>query len=575
MLKYNSANVNILKRLGSALSSLKFNGVSVWSVSRDSVFTFELSAADPTIDLWLTQSAARAVTVTMDDGTVLTSSQLKAEFPYRFSSGGTHTVTVEVEDGESWYPVVATNDTINFVGKSANGGESDYKLESVSLGGGLNAYLVGIAAMFAFYRCRGLVSADFSGFDDDAILGFMDCTGLENIVFGSNHYNVGAGAFQGCTGLSFVSVPANIDKVISFAFAGCTGIINLEVGADEVQEQAFAGCTLLEKIWLRSTITTIGDTDKGPWEGCPSGALLYCEPNAQPSGWKRSFDEYDNANDLHYLAQWGQTTAPWGVLEPMLVGLAIPAATTLTIPFRTPIKENDPTTDALPLTIDWGDGTTEELTGELKSVVLQGVTNYYYSGTATHNYQSGNYTLRFQRPRGSEVLRIVRITNSNNSKENVVSIDARGGTWLLPDMGDITSTSTRFTTLHVGNNPVGSVGFNNCAHLDVLTFGNNASIGDSAFGGCTSLGPNLEINAKTIVRTAFVDCSGLRKVWLRESVKTAGSYLFDSDSYVGKLPIETIYCEADSKPEGWSNDWGIGVDRTEFNIVWGQKTRPW
>lgn len=318
MLKFNSANVNILKRLGTALSSLKFNGVSVWPVSRESVFTFELSAVDPTIDLWLTQSAARAVTVKMDDGTVLNSSQLKAEFPYRFSSGGTHTVTASVADGESWYPAVATNDTINFVGKSANVGDADYKLKSVSLGGGLNAYLVGIAAMFAFYRCEGLQSADFSGFDDDAILGFMECTGLESIVFGSNHYNIGASAFQGCTGLSFVSVPSNIDKVISFAFAGCTGIINVEVGADEVQEQAFSGCTLLEKIWLRSSITTIGDTDNGPWEGCRPGASLYCEPSSQPSGWKRSFDEYDNADDLHYLAQWGQTTAPWDMPEPTI-----------------------------------------------------------------------------------------------------------------------------------------------------------------------------------------------------------------------------------------------------------------
>ena len=260
MLKFNSANVNILKRLGSALSSLKFNGVKVWpALSSVSTFTFVLTSADPTIDLWLTQSAARAVTVTMDDGTVLTSGQLKAEFPYRFSTGGTHTVTVEVEDGESWYPVVATSDTINFVGKSANNGESDYKLKSVSLGGGLNAYLVGIAAMFAFYRCRGLLHADFSGFDDDAILGFMECTGLENIVFGSNHYNVGASAFQGCTGLPFVSVPANIDKVISFAFAGCTGLkaITLPDSLTTIGEGAFYGCTNLKTVTMAGNVETI------------------------------------------------------------------------------------------------------------------------------------------------------------------------------------------------------------------------------------------------------------------------------------------------------------------------------
>lgn len=317
----NGNAVSTVKRNGTTLAELDYNGSKVWPAAvRVSTFVFNLPASDKSIDLWLTQSAANAVTVTMDDGTVLTSNQLKANFPYTFATSGIHTVTVAVADGESWYPAVASDATISFVGCRFTSGSlsaEDAKLKSVSLGGGINAYLVDFAAMFAFYRCKGLTSVDLSGFDNEAVLGFTDCTALESISFGSNRYNIGAAAFQGCASLTFVSIPSNIDTVVSYAFAD-SGLLNVDVGAETVQENAFAGCFYLENIWLRSTITTIGYTDKGPWEGCRPGASLYCEPNAQPSGWKRSFDEYDDADDLHYLAQWGQTTAPWDVPEPTI-----------------------------------------------------------------------------------------------------------------------------------------------------------------------------------------------------------------------------------------------------------------
>ena len=106
MLKYNSFIITLLKRLGSALSVLNFNGTHVWPASHASTFTFDLPASDPTVHIFITQSSPSAATVTMGDGTVLRSNQLQAEFAYQFASGGTHTVTIEVEPGDTWMPCV-------------------------------------------------------------------------------------------------------------------------------------------------------------------------------------------------------------------------------------------------------------------------------------------------------------------------------------------------------------------------------------------------------------------------------------------------------------------------------------
>ena len=80
----------------------------------------------------------------------------------------------------------------------------------------------------------------------------------------------------------------------------------------------------------------------------------------------------------------------------------------------------------------------------------------------------------------------------------------------------------------------------------------------------------IEIRAKTIGNNAFAR-NYLRTVWLRDGLETITGNPF----WLNHEPL-TIYCEADSKPAGWAEDFALVANGgTKATVVWGQKTRPW
>ena len=109
------------------------------------------------------------------------------------------------------------------------------------------------------------------------------------------------------------------------------------------------------------------------------------------------------------------------------------------------------------------------------------------------------------------------------------------------------------------------------------------SIGDSAFRGCSSL-TNIEISAgvTSIGSYAFYNCSSLTSIEIPAGVTSIGSYAFYNCSSLTNIEIPagvtsigyeafyycrslTIYCEASSKPSGWSHNWVGGP------VVWNCK----
>ena len=54
----------------------------------------------------------------------------------------------------------------------------------------------------------------------------------------------------------------------------------------------------------------------------------------------------------------------------------------------------------------------------------------------------------------------------------------------------------------------------------------------------------------------------LRKVWVPKSVVSMGV-----DVFVNWADDTAIYCEAESKPDGWSDSWV----RADSRVGWGQK----
>ncbi len=64
-----------------------------------------------------------------------------------------------------------------------------------------------------------------------------------------------------------------------------------------------------------------------------------------------------------------------------------------------------------------------------------------------------------------------------------------------------------------------------------------------------------------IDESAFSDCTNLESVTIPDSVTSIGSYAFSGCEGL------TIYCEAESQPNGWSSYWNY----SNRPVVWGYK----
>lgn len=105
--------------------------------------------------------------------------------------------------------------------------------------------------------------------------------------------------------------------------------------------------------------------------------------------------------------------------------------------------------------------------------------------------------------------------------------------------------------------------FRGCSALDSITLPNSISlICSETFVNCTSLASVYIPHSVTAIEgEAFRGCTSLTSIIIPDSVISMGKRSFRNCG-------GTIYCEADSKPEGWDSDWTNGFDG---NVVWGYK----
>lgn len=130
--------------------------------------------------------------------------------------------------------------------------------------------------------------------------------------------------------------------------------------------------------------------------------------------------------------------------------------------------------------------------------------------------------------------------------------------------------------------------FRGCINITSIIIPNNVtSIRGGAFFGCTSLQTvTFEGGSKltSIERGAFYKCSSLSSIVIPSSVTSIGDNAFFGCSSLTSITIPnsvtsigknafyecsslTIYCEADSQPSGWDNNWNPN-DRP---VYWGYK----
>lgn len=213
------------------------------------------------------------------------------------------------------------------------------------------------------------------------------------------------------------------------------------------------------------------------------------------------------------------------------------------------------------VTIDWGDGSTAETVSDL-------------SATATHTYAAaGDYTVSMTAGDG--------VTWWPGTSGFLFGYNILGA-----DMFDAGDASPQLASVHLDDHvsKIIAPSFYGCTLIENITIPESVEeILSLAFSRCTAL-ESAEIFAGRIHESVFSDCTSLHGVWLRDSVETIDVSVSQgarscTPPWANVASDFTIYCEAESRPSGWSEYFNVfrsASSGTEiiYPVVWGQSTSP-
>ena len=362
--------------------------------------------------------------------------------------------------------------------------------------------------------------------------------GCKNSVIPNGVTNIGIGSFSGSTFTSII-IPDSVTSIGDAAFSGCENITSITLSGNltSIGESAFQFCENLTDICIPSGVMSIGDyafyecsgltsiiipesvTSVGScvFEYCRN-LTIYCEATSQPEGWHNDWNP-DNRPVI-----WGGGS------------------------------ENTPSAT---------EGLTYELNEDGTGYIVTGL------GTATDT------DIVIPSTYGEDNLPVTEI-----GEMAFMAAAYEGDEY--NDCAKITSF-----TIPSSVTSIGGAAFAGCVSLTTFTIPETvASIGVGVFAMCSRLtSVNLPDNLTEIPQSMFALCENLSSITIPESVTSIGLNAFSSCTGLKSIIIPksvtyideeafsgcdnlTIYCEAESQPEEWNENWNMWF---EGNVEWGYK----
>ena len=392
-------------------------------------------------------------------------------------------------------------------------------------------------------------------------------TGTESVVaIPDSISTIGNSAFEGCTTVTEVVIPETVTEIGSNAFSGCENLssVNIPTSVTSISEGAFANCSSLDSVAIPESVTEIGN---GAFNSCTSLTVIDIPESVTSIG----SDAFAGCSKLDTIV------IPESVTE--IGNNAFSGCTNLS-------SVNIPSSIQ-----SINDGAFANCTS-LDSIVLP----ENLTGIGSNAFSSCTSLSTIEIPESVENIGAAAFAgcvklDSVIIPESVTAIgdSAFSGCTSLTSIGIPTSITAIGANTFSGCvkldsvaipesvTEIGSGAFNGCASLSSIDIPSSVTqIGDGAFAFCSSL-ETVQIgeidsaentfkskiialgNEDVVIGArAFYGCEGLKSVYIPISVTNIG------DSAFAGCKNLTIYCEAKSKPEGWSDQW----NPDNCKVVW-------
>lgn len=318
-----------------------------------------------------------------------------------------------------------------------------------------------------------------------------------------------------------VVLPSTITKIGDGAFYNCTNLkrINLGDNLNFVGESAFKGCVSLEELYLGHSFQTSYVSSFSGLSGLKK-VILNC--NNVPGNETMQYSWYlldtKTANGLEFV-----------------IGKDVEVATYFNL-FEHHGSVNEFNTVS---TVTFEDG--------CKVRELDGTFRGFYNLTSVVLPES-----------------VKKVGKSTFEQcQSLESIDLSGVTELDTENLFANCHSLKSVILPDNLTEIGPYMFSNCKSLVSLTIPQSVTvIGEKAFSQCAIETIVLPQNLTEIGTKAFY-ITDLKEIFIPKSVTYIGEAAFVAFTF-NQL---NVYCEVDSKPEGWHDDWA--QDNYHIDILWG------
>ena len=319
-----------------------------------------------------------------------------------------------------------------------------------------------------------------------------------------------------------VVLPSTITKIGDGAFYNCTNLkrINLGDNLNFVDESAFKGCVSLEELYLGHSFQTSYLSSFSGLSGLKK-VILNC--NNVPGNETMQYSWYlldtKTANGLEFV-----------------IGKDVEVATYFNL-FEHHGSVNEFNTVS---TVTFEDG--------CKVRELDGTFRGFYNLTSVVLPES-----------------VKKVGKSTFEQcQSLESIDLSGVTELDTENLFTNCYSLKSVILPDNLTEIGPYMFSNCKSLVSLTIPQSVTvIGENAFSQCAIETIVLPQNLTEIGTKAFY-ITDLKEIFIPKSVTYIGEAAFVTFT----LNQLNVYCEVDSKPEGWHDDWAH--DNYYIDILWGR-----